>query len=49
LYRNYGQEQTDSVKKNVNTNLKDIFNSDLTNIFSISIRYFIDYNKLKSK
>ena len=49
LYRNYGIERTDKVEKNVQTNFNSILNSDLTNIFSISLRYFIDYNKLKSK
>ncbi len=49
LYRNYGIEQTDSVEKKLKTNFNNILNSDLTNIFSISLRYFLDYNKLKSK
>ncbi len=49
LYRNYGQQQAYIVEKDIKTNFKNIFNSDLTNIFSISLRYFMDYNKLKIK
>lgn len=49
LYRNYAQEDTNMVEKNLNRNLNSIFNSNLTSIFSISFRYFIDYNTLKNK
>jgi hypothetical protein len=49
LYRNYGLERTRVVEKDLAKNLKDIFNSDLTNVLSISIRYFIDYNTVKNK
>ncbi|TDE29694.1 hydrolase [Flavobacterium ranwuense] len=49
LYRNYGLERTDMVQKDLSKNLKSIFNSDLTNVLSISIRYFIDYNAVKNK
>ena len=49
LYRNYGLERTRVVEKDLSKNLKDIFNSDLTNVLSISIRYFIDYNTVKNK
>jgi hypothetical protein len=49
LYRNYGIERTNTVEKNIKTNLKNVLNSDLTDIFSVSLRYFIDYNKLKVK
>lgn len=49
LYRNYGIDETYSVEKNYKTNLRNVFNADLTTIFSVSLRYFIDYNKLKSK
>ena len=49
LYRNYGLERTNHVEKDLNTNLKNIFDSNLTNIFSISIRYYIDYNVVKNK
>ncbi len=49
LYRNYGLERADIVEKDLSKNLKSIFNSDLTNVLSISIRYFIDYNVVKNK
>lgn len=49
LYRNYAQEETNMVEKSLNKNLNSIFNSNMTNIFSISLRYFIDYNSLKNK
>ena len=49
LYRNYTQVGSNKVEKHLNTNLKNVFNSDMTNVFSISLRYFIDYNRVKSK
>ena len=49
LYRNYAQESTNVVEKNLKTNLSNVFDSNLTTIFSISLRYYIDYNSLKSK
>jgi hypothetical protein len=49
LYRNYALEETNQVEKHLSNNLSDIFNSNLTNIFSVSIRYYIDYNVVKNK
>ena len=49
LYRNYGLERSRMVEKNFSKNLKNIFNTDLTNVLSVSIRYFIDYNSVKNK
>jgi hypothetical protein len=49
LYRNYGLERASVVEKDLSKNLKTIFNSDLTNVLSVSIRYFIDYNIVKNK
>jgi len=49
LYRNYALESTNIVEKNAHENLTNVFNSNLTNILSISIRYYIDYNSLKRK
>ena len=49
LYRNYGIERASVVEKDLSKNLKSIFNSDLTNVLSVSIRYFIDYNAVKNK
>lgn len=48
LYRNYGLKRDSVVEKDLSKNLKNIFNSDLTNVLSISIRYFIDYNAVKN-
>jgi Domain of unknown function (DUF5916)/Carbohydrate family 9 binding domain-like len=49
LYRNYALESTNLVVKNASTNLSNIFDTNMTNILSISIRYYIDYNSLKRK
>ena len=49
LYRNYALERSSLVEKNISSNLKTIFNGNLTSIFSVSLRYFIDYNSLKTK
>ena len=49
LYRNYGLQRASVVEKDLSKNLKNIFNSDLTNVLSVSIRYFIDYNSVKNK
>ena len=49
LYRNYALESTNYVEKNARDNFSNLFGSNLTNIFSISLRYYIDYNSLKSK
>jgi len=49
LYRSYGLERASTVEKDLSRNLRNIFNSDLTNVLSISVRYFIDYNAIKNK
>jgi hypothetical protein len=49
LYRNYALESTNVVEKSVSTNLSNVFDANLTSIFSISLRYYIDYNSLKRK
>ncbi len=49
LYRNYSLERASSVEKNLNTNFKSVFNGNLTNVVSVSLRYFIDYNVVKNK
>jgi hypothetical protein len=49
LYRNYALERASSVEKNLNTNFKSVFNGNLTNVVSVSLRYFIDYNVVKNK
>lgn len=49
LYRNYALESTNVVEKNISTNLSNVFDTNLTSIFSVSLRYYIDYNSLKRK
>ncbi|HEX9152595.1 MAG TPA: DUF5916 domain-containing protein, partial [Flavobacterium sp.] len=49
LYRNYAQESSRTVEKKLSSNFKNVFEGNLTNIFSISLRYFIDYNVIKNK
>lgn len=49
LYRNYSLERTDIVEKDLSTNIHNVLNNNLTNILSISVRYFIDYNVVKNK
>ena len=48
LYRNYALESTNLVEKNAHDNFSNLFGSNLTNIFSISLRYYIDHNSLKN-
>ncbi|AOW09247.1 DUF5916 domain-containing protein [Flavobacterium gilvum] len=49
LYRNYALEETNQIEKSLSNNFSDVFNSNLTNIISLSIRYYIDYNVVKNK
>ncbi|MFQ3173024.1 MAG: hypothetical protein ACI8W0_000105 [Flavobacterium sp.] len=49
LYRNYAQIGSNTVERNFSSNLKNVFNADMTNILSFSLRYFIDYNRVKNK
>jgi len=49
LYRNYALEETNQIEKDLSNNLKNVFNSNLTNIISLSLRYYIDYNVVKNK
>ena len=49
LYRNYALESTNLVQKSISTNLNNVFDTNLTTILSVSIRYYIDYNSLKRK
>jgi hypothetical protein len=49
LYRNYAIESTNVVERNIQSNLDNVFDSNLTSIFSISLRYYIDYNSLRKK
>ena len=49
LYRNYALESTNLVQKNMQTNLSNVFDTNLTSILSVSLRYYIDYNSLRKK
>jgi hypothetical protein len=49
LYRNYGLELSNTVERSFSTNLKNVFNSNMTDILSVSVGYFIDCNAIKSK
>ncbi|MCW2120253.1 carbohydrate binding family 9 domain-containing protein [Flavobacterium sp. 7A] len=48
LYRNYSQVSANGieVEKRLSKNFNNVFDGNLTNIFSIRLRYFIDYNTL---
>lgn len=49
LYRNNATDRRTEIDRRLGNNLKNLFNNNLNNIFSISIRYFIDYNSIKNK
>ncbi|MES2575716.1 MAG: DUF5916 domain-containing protein [Bacteroidota bacterium] len=49
LYRNYALESTSFVEKNNQNNFDNLFSGNVTNIFSVSLRYYIDYNSIKRK
>ncbi|HNP33971.1 MAG TPA: DUF5916 domain-containing protein, partial [Flavobacterium sp.] len=49
LYRNNSNVFNDVIKKDFSNNVKTLWNDNLLNhIFSISIKYYIDYNSIKS-
>lgn len=48
LYRNNATNSTNDINKNFNKNLDTLFSDNLNHVFSISIRYFIDYNQTKN-
>lgn len=48
LYRNNGVNRTNLVNRNITPNFKNLIDSNLNTIFSVSIRYFIDYNSVKN-
>ena len=50
LYRNNAGNFENEIQKDFGSNIKNVINhSNLDHILSVSIRYFIDYNSLKSK
>ena len=49
LYRNNSSTSEQSINKDFGKNLSNLLNNDaLGHVFSISLKYFIDYNQLKN-
>jgi hypothetical protein len=48
LYRNNTQVFSNQIDANFGSNLNTFLDNDLNHIFSVSFRYFIDYNKAKN-
>lgn len=49
LYRNSSNRFNDVIKKNFDNNVRNLLNDDVLNhVFSVSIKYYIDYNSLKN-
>lgn len=49
LYRNNASDFRRDIDHRIGNNFKNLFQNNLNNIFSVSIRYFIDYNSIKNK
>lgn len=47
LYRNNSDFFTRELTRDIQTNFNNLFGDNLAHIFSVSIRYFIDYNQAK--
>jgi hypothetical protein len=47
LYRNNSSVFDRNINKDINTNFRNLFDGNLNTVFSISCRYFIDYNAAK--
>lgn len=47
LYRNNALDSRNNIQRNIGDNLKNLFDNSLNNIFSVSFRYYIDYNSAK--
>jgi len=48
LYRNNAQNFSREISRNMNENVSNLFQNNLNHTFSISIRYFVDYNRIKN-
>lgn len=48
LYRNNAQNYSNVIDKSYGSNFNTVFEDNLNHVFSVSIRYFIDYNKAKN-
>ncbi len=49
LYRNNALDSSSLIDYDVKDNLRHLFDGNLNNIFSVSLRYYIDYNSLRRK
>lgn len=47
LYRNNAQEFSSDVDRDFSKNLSQLFENNLNHTFSLSVRYFLDYNYIK--
>ena len=48
LYRNNAVGNFEYVNRNYTKNIEHLFNNNLNSIFSISLRYYIDFNTAKN-
>lgn len=48
LYRNNAQNFSNEIDKSYGSNFNNVFEDNLNHVFSVSVRYFIDYNKAKN-
>ncbi|HEX8562406.1 MAG TPA: DUF5916 domain-containing protein [Flavobacterium sp.] len=48
LYRNNALDYRNAINYNVGRNLDNLFSNNINTVFSISVRYFIDYNSLRN-
>lgn len=48
LYRNNGTSFTNVINRNISPNFTNLIDGNLNTIFSVSIRYFMDYNSIKN-
>lgn len=48
LYRNNSAIWSNEINKSIRSNIGHLFENNLNNIFSLSFRYFIDYNSIKN-
>lgn len=48
LYRNNAANEAELVNRNYTRNIENLFSNNLNSIFSVSLRYYIDYNAIKS-
>ena len=49
MYRNNTLDYQNVVNKGIHSNIKNLFDNNLNTAFSISVRYFVDYNSLRKK